>query len=90
MYDESETLLYDENKQTDKTILIDVLKELDDLSVETETGDYGEYITSIHGKAQENNYYWNYYINGEYASVGVSSCEISDKDVYTFRLEKFE
>ena len=73
-----------------KEQLEDVLKSLEDLDMETETGDYGEYIISINDKKQENNYYWNYYINGEYAPVGVSSYKIKENDVYTFKLEKFE
>ena len=31
-----------------------------------------------------------YYINDEYAPVGVSSYKIKENDVYTFKLEKFE
>ena len=31
-----------------------------------------------------------YYINEEYAPVGVSSYKIRENDVYTFKLEKFE
>ena len=90
VYDESEKVIYDEKKDTEKSILLDVLKSLEDLNIETETGDYGEYIISINDKKQENNYYWNYYINDEYAPVGVSSYKIKDDDVYTFKLEKFE
>ncbi len=90
VYDESEKLIYDEKIDTEKSILLDVLKSLEDLDMETETGDYGEYIISINNKKQENNYYWNYYINGKYAPVGVSSYKIKENDVYTFKLEKFE
>ena len=90
VYDESEKVIYDEKNDTEKSILLDVLKSLEDLDIETETGDYGEYIISINDKKQENNYYWNYYINGEYAPVGVSSYKIKENDVYTFKLEKFE
>jgi len=90
VYDESEKVIYDEKKETEKSILLDVLKSLEDLDIETETGDYGEYIISINDKKQENNYYWNYYINGKYAPVGVSSYKIKENDVYTFKLEKFE
>jgi len=90
VYDENEKVIYDEKKATEKSILLDVLKSLKDLDIETETGDYGEYIISINDKKQENNYYWNYYINEEYAPVGVSSYKIKDDDVYTFKLEKFE
>lgn len=90
VYDETEKVIYKEKKDTEKSILLDVLKSLEDLDIETETGDYGEYIISINDKKQENNYYWNYYINGEYASIGVSSYKIKENDVYTFKLEKFE
>lgn len=90
VYDKNNKVVYDEEKTTSKKYLLDALKTFDDLKLETETGDYGEYIISINGKKQENNYYWNYYINGEYAPVGVSSYKIKEKDVYTFKLEKFE
>lgn len=90
VFDEKELMIYDEKKQTDKVFLAEVLKELDDLNVQTEIGDYGEYINSINDIAQGDNYYWNYYVNGEYASVGISNCRIKENDVYTFKLEKFE
>ena len=90
VYDEDEKVIYDEKKETEKSILLDALKSLEDLDIKTETGDYGEYIVSINDKKQENNYYWNYYVNGEYAPVGVSSYKIKENDVYTFKLEKFE
>jgi len=90
VYDEKKILLYDEKKQTEKNVLIDVLKSLDDLDVKTETGAYGEYIVSINDKKQGDGYFWNYYINGQYAPMGVSSYKIKENDVYTFELEKFE
>ena len=90
VYDKDNTVVYNEEKTTSKKYLLDALKTFDDLKLETETGDYGEYIISINGKKQEDNHYWNYYINDEYASVGVSSYEIKENDVYTFKLEKFE
>ena len=90
VYDKDNTVVYNEEKTTSKKYLLDALKTFDDLKLETETGDYGEYIISINGKKQEDNHYWNYYINDEYASVGVSSYEIKENDIYTFKLEKFE
>jgi len=90
VYDKDNTVVYNEEKTTSKKYLLDALKTFDDLELETETGDYGEYIISINGKKQEDNYYWNYYINDEYAPVGVSSYKIKENDVYTFKLEKFE
>lgn len=90
VFDEKELMIYDEKKQTNKVFLAELLKELEDLDVQTETGKYGEYINSINGKTQGDNYYWNYYVNGEYASVGISNCKIKENDIYTFKLEKFE
>ena len=90
VYDKDNIVVYNEEKTTSKIYLLDALKTFDDLELETETGDYGEYIISINGKKQEDNYYWNYYINDEYAPVGVSSYKIKENDVYTFKLEKFE
>ena len=55
-----------------------------------EDGKYGKFITSILGIEQGDNYYWSYYINDEYANVGVSSCEVEQNKMYTFKIEKFE
>lgn len=55
-----------------------------------EDSEYGKYITSILGIEQGDNYYWSYYINNEYANVGVSNCEIEQDKIYTFKIEKFE
>lgn len=90
VYDKTNTTIYDEKKETSEKYLLDALKSLEDLEVETEDSDYGAYIISIDDLEQGDNYYWNYYVNGEYASVGVSSYEIKNNDVFTFKLEKFE
>lgn len=52
----------------------------------------GTYITSLYGIDQKNEdngmYYWSYYIDDNYAEVGVSNCEIkngsTDKYVYEY------
>ena len=82
--------VYNEKIKTKETNLLKALKGIDNLELTTKTGDYGEYITTINKLIEEDNYYWNYYVNDEYATVGVSNYEIKNKDVFTFKLEKFE
>lgn len=90
VYDKDNDIIYNEEKNISTCYLIDVLNSFEDLELKTENGDYGEYILSINGVDQGDNYYWNYYINDEYAEVGVGNCIIEDESVYTFKLEKFE
>ena len=90
VYDRENSTVYDEKIKTEEKFLGDALAKIDDLEVVTEDSDYGPYIVSIKGLEQGDNYYWNYYVNGEYAQVGVSQQEIKEGDVYTFKLEKFE
>ena len=75
--------------ETEAMYLIDALNETENVNVVFENGPYGAYITEINGIKQEDGYYWTYYINDEYASVGASSCEIEDGKVYSFKIEKF-
>ena len=90
VYDKDNESIYDKKDTTTEKYLIDALKNFKDLNLETETGDYGEYVVGINGLSQGDNYYWNYYVNDNYASVGISNYEIKDNDVITFKLEKFE
>lgn len=87
VYNKENENIYKENVNTDKQYLIEVLEENKDLDVITEDSQYGKYITSIKGIEQGNNYYWSYYIDGTYAEVGVSSCEIEDGKTYEFKIE---
>lgn len=79
--------IYKERVNTDKQYLIEVLEENKDLDVKTENSQYGKYITSIKGIEQGDNYYWSYYIDGQYADVGVSSCKIENDKTYDFKIE---
>jgi len=90
VYDKSGEEIYDKKIETGETKLYDALMKIDDLKIESESSQYGEFITSINGVAQEEDYYWNYYVNGDYASVGVSGYIIKDSDQIKFALEKFE
>lgn len=91
--DYEKTEIYSEEIKTDKTKLIDVLKELD-IDLKYEDGQYGAYITSIKGLEQKEDdngmYYWSYYVDDSYATEGVSSCDIEDGKKYTFNYEYYE
>lgn len=88
VYNKENTNIYDESFSTDKKMLIDVLNDIDELEVKTEVSQYGAYITSIMGIEQGDNYYWSYYIDDEYATVGVSSCELEEGKNYNFKIEE--
>ena len=87
VYNKENENVYKENVNTDKQYLIEVLEENEDLNVKTEDSQYGKYITSIKGIEQGDNYYWSYYIDGQYAEKGVSSCEIEEGKTYDFKIE---
>ena len=88
IYNKNKDIIYDENVSTKKELLIEVLKEQDEIDLKTEDGQYGEYILSINDIEQGDNYYWTYYINEEYASVGVSQYKIKNNEKYEFKIEK--
>ena len=90
VYDNEGVLVYENNLVTDETNLLELLRAIPELELETESSQFGEFITSIKGIAQSDNYFWNYYINGEYATVGVGSYSLRDNDRIEFRLLRFE
>ena len=58
--------------------------------IEGEDGPYGWYITTVDGefhKYEEDGKYWAFYIDGEYASTGVSQTEPTEGAVYAFKAE---
>ena len=82
--------IYNNTIETGENYLSDVLETLKDLNIIMEDGQYGKYISSILEIPEGDNYYWNYYINGEYANVGISNCQIEENSVYSFKIEKYE
>lgn len=90
VFDKENINIYNKDIETEKIYLIDVLKDLKDLNMITEETEYGEYITSIMNIEQGDNYYWSYYIDDQYATVGVSNCKIENGKTYNFKIEKFE
>ena len=83
-------VIFNKDIRTYKENLVDIVTEISDAKIVVEDGPYGAYITSIMDIEQGDGYYWSYYINGNYATEGISSCEIEDNAVYDFKIEKFE
>ena len=90
VFDKENVEIYNKTIDTEEKYLADVLETLDDLDIIMEDSQYGKYITSILEITEGDNYYWSYYINDEYASVGVSNCEIEENSIYSFKIEKYE
>lgn len=90
VYNQDNTNLFYETIETDKDNLIDILTNISELQLKTEDSQYGAYITSIMGIEQSDEYYWSYYIDDTYATIGVSSCKIEDGKNYSFRFEAIQ
>ena len=79
--------------KTEGAFAIDALNELKEkersFTFEYDDGDFGAYITSINGRVADDSKheYFAFYINGEYASFGISEQTISDKDEIKLVLE---
>lgn len=68
------------------TLALDLIESA--LVVETQDfGDAGKFITSIEGVAADNEHYWAFYLNGEYAQQGISQTKLVKDDVITFVYE---
>ena len=73
---------------TDKTIVGDALSELGLIS--GDDGPYGLYVKTVNSLTYDydkDGKYWAFYINGEYATSGIDTTEISKDNVYSFRVE---
>jgi hypothetical protein len=58
--------------------------------IEGVVGQYGLFVTAVNGVTiTEDNAYWELFINGESAMVGVSSVEIVAGATYTFKYSTF-
>jgi len=56
--------------------------------VETQDyGDAGQFVTSINGLAGNNEYYWAFYVNNDYAQQGASQTVLQAGDVIRFVYE---
>lgn len=81
--------IYNQSIDTKSQYLIDAINEIEELDVISKDDMYGAYITSIMGIEQGDNYYWTYYIDGEYALTGVSNCKVEDGKTYSFKIEEY-
>ena len=58
--------------------------------IEGEEGAYGWFVTKVDGEFHnwdDDGKYWAFYIDGEYASTGVSSTPVTAGATYTFKAE---
>lgn len=90
VYDKENLNIFTKEINTDKEYLIDVLKDINELKLVTEDSQYGEYITSVMEIKQDDKYYWSYYINEDYATVGASSCKVEEGKNYKLKLEEIK
>ncbi|MBR2496092.1 MAG: DUF4430 domain-containing protein [Clostridia bacterium] len=80
--------------KTEGAFAIDALIELKEqknsnFTFEFETGEFGAYITSVNGKMADSlkNEYFAFYLNGEYAALGISEQAVLDGDQIKLVLE---
>lgn len=50
-------------------------------------GDAGQFVDSINGLTSDTGHYWGFYLNGEYATAGVSQTTLNQGDTIEFRYE---
>ena len=73
---------------TDKATVGEALLELG--LIDGEESEYGLYVKTVNGITADydkDGTYWAFYINGEYASSGVDSTEITEGESYSFKVE---
>ena len=64
---------------------------LDEGLIVGEDSEYGLYVTSVNGLAADwdnDQTYWAFYIDGEYATTGVDATEVTEGATYSFVLTK--
>ncbi len=73
---------------TDKTTVGEALLELG--LIDGEDSEYGLYVKTVNGITVDydtDGKYWAFYIDGEYASTGVDSTDITEGSTYSFKVE---
>ncbi|MBQ8278937.1 MAG: DUF4430 domain-containing protein [Roseburia sp.] len=74
---------------TDKEIVGEALLELE--LIAGEDSEYGLFVKTVNGITadyNEDQTYWAFYVNGEYATSGVDTTPIEEGMTYTFKVEK--
>ncbi len=80
------------NTNTEAEFLGQVFGEIDSLSVEGDSSEYGLFITTVNGLTADYNTdgaYWAIYVNGEYGKYGADSQPVADQDTYTLKYEVY-
>ena len=78
----------DWNLTTTETILSAAL--LNEGLIEGEEGEYGLFVKTVNGVAlEEDNAYWELFVDGESSLVGVSSVEVQEGITYAFIYSTF-
>ncbi len=73
---------------TDKKTVGEALVELD--LIAGEEGEFGLYVKTVDGITvdyDKDGKYWAFYVNGEYATAGADSTEITEGATYSFKVE---
>lgn len=73
---------------TDKKTVGEALLELN--LIDGEDGDYGLYVKTVNGITVDydtDGKYWAFYVDGEYATSGVDTTEITEGATYSFKVE---
>ncbi|MBO5209604.1 MAG: DUF4430 domain-containing protein [Lachnospiraceae bacterium] len=74
---------------TDKATVGEALLDLG--LIEGEDGDYGLYVKTVNGITADydvDGTYWAFYVDGEYATSGVDTTDITAGATYSFKVEK--
>jgi len=73
---------------TTQTILSDAL--IEEGLIEGEEGEYGLFVKSVNGVViEEDNAYWELFVDGESSMIGVSSVEVEQGMTYAFIYSTF-
>lgn len=76
--------------KTDAEYLMEVVNEIDDLSMDGYESDYGFFIVAVNGLEavyENDNAYWALYVNGDYGNYGMDTQPVTDGDTYRFVYE---
>ena len=80
-------ILSDKTYKTDNSSLYDLMDA--NYTLKTDDGSYGKILLGIDNLITDfNTTYISILVNGEYAQYGISSLQISDGDVFTFKEEQ--
>lgn len=77
---------------TDAENLLDAIADIDGVTVDGYTSDWGYYVTTVNDVVADydaDGAYWSIYVNGEYGQYGVDTQPIADGDTYALIYEVY-